>query len=362
MKVKVKREDLIEAIQTLQNVISPRVTLPVLANFLLETQKDALHMVATDLEIGISKSIPAEIQEEGKITVPAKRFSEIIKELSPENEINIAVKKNNSIHLTYGSSFFKLMGIPAEEFPKIPKIEKEEDLILNQKELKNMLELTIFAVSREEARYVLNGIFFDLKEQTLNLVATDGRRLSLVTKNLEKSNPLQMIVPLKTVQELNRLLKEEGEVKIIQSENQVCFKLDETLIISRLLEGNFPDYQQVIPEEKRIKLKIKKEPLLQAIRRVSLFTTAESISIKIEVFKDKMVISKIVPEIGEAREELPIEYAGKELAIGFNPYYLIDVLKNIKEEEIPLELEDVDKPGVIRLANFIHIVLPMQLV
>ncbi|MFN7171095.1 MAG: DNA polymerase III subunit beta [Candidatus Omnitrophota bacterium] len=362
MKIRVKRENLTEAIQALQNVISTRITLPVLANFLLETQKDSLRMIATDLDIGISKTIPAEIEEEGKITVPAKRFSEIIKELSGEKEINISVKKNNSIHILYENSFFKLMGIPAEEFPKIPKIEKEEDLVLGQKELKNLLELTIFAVSREEARYILNGVFFDLKEKSLNLVATDGRRLSLVTKNIEKPVNFQMVVPLKTVQELNRLLKEEGEVKIIQSENQVCFKLDDTLIISRLLEGNFPDYQQVIPPEKKVKLKIRREPFLQAIRRVSLFTTAESLSIKIEVFKDKMVISKIVPEIGEAREELPIEYGGKEIAIGFNPYYLLDVLKSIREEEIPWELEDADKPGVIRLPNFIHIILPMQLV
>ncbi|MCM8783850.1 MAG: DNA polymerase III subunit beta [Candidatus Omnitrophica bacterium] len=362
MKIRVKRKDLIEAVQALQNVVSTRVTLPVLANFLMETQKDTLVMIATDLDIGISKSIPVDVQEEGKITVPAKRFSEIIKELPEEGEINISVKKNNSIHITQETCFFKLMGIPAEEFPKIPKIEKEEDLILEQNELKKMLDLTIFAVSHDEARYILNGILFDFGDKVLNLVATDGRRLSLVNKEIEKTGSFQMIVPLKTIQELNRLLRDEGKIKIIQSENQVCFKLDETQIISRLIEGEFPNYQQVIPEEKKAKLKVKKEPFLQAVKRASLFTTAESLSVKIEVFKDKLVISKIVPEIGEAREEIPVEYGGKEFAIGFNPYYLIDALKNIKEEEIPFELEDPDKPGVIRLPNYIHIVLPMQLV
>lgn len=350
-----------EAIQALQNIVPTRITLPVLANFLIETQKDSINMTATDLDIGISKTVPAEIQEEGKITVPAKRFSEIIKELPEEGEITISVKKNNSIHITYETCFFKLMGIPAEEFPKIPKIEKEEALVLEQKELKNMLELTIFAVSHDESRYILNGILFDLRGKTLNLVATDGRRLSLFTKELEKPGDLQIIIPLKTIQELNRILKEEGEIRIIQSENQICFKLEGTQIISRLIEGEFPNYKQVIPEEKRIKLRIKREPFLQAIKRASLFTTAESLSIKIEVFKDKMVISKIVPEIGEAREEIPIEYGGKELVIGFNPYYLMDVLKNLKEEEIPFELEDSDKPGVIRLPSYIHIVLPMHL-
>jgi len=361
MKIKILKENLAEAVQALQNVIPSRVTLPVLNNFLMETQKDGLRMIATDLDIGISKIISAEIQEEGKITIPAKKFAEIVREL-PDGEIDISVKKNNSIHINCANSFFKLMGIPAEEFPKIPKIEKEEDLTLEQKELKRMLELTIFAVSRDETRYILNGVLFDLQEKTFNLVATDGRRLSLVTKDIEKSGNFQIIVPLKTIQELNRLLKEEGMVKIIQSENQVCFELNGLTIISRLIEGEFPNYRQVIPEEKRNKLKIKREPFLQAIRRASLFTTAESLSVKLEIFKEKIVISKIVPEIGEAREEIPIEYQGKELAIGFNPHYLIDVLKSIKEEEIPLELEDSDKPGVIRLPNYIHIVLPMQLV
>lgn len=362
MRIKIKRKDLMEAIQSLQNIVSVRTTLPVLANFLIETQKDSLKMVATDLDIGISKITPAEIQEEGKITIPAKRFAEIIRELPEEGEINISVKKNNSIHISCENSFFKLMGIPAEEFPKIPRIEKEPDLVLSQKELKETLDLTIFAVSRDEARYILNGILFDLKEKNLNFVATDGRRLSLVSKDVEKTGSFQIIVPLKTMQELNRLLKEEGEIKLIQSENQVCFEFNQTIIISRLIEGEFPNYRQVIPEEKRNKIKIKREPFLQAIRRVSLFTTTESLSVKLEVLKDKMIISKIISEIGEAREEIPIEYGGKEIVIGFNPHYLMDVLKSVKEEEIPLELEDSDKPGVIRLPYYIHIVLPMQLV
>jgi len=361
MKIKINRADLLEGIQAVQNVIPTRATLPVLSNFLFETQKDHVRIVATDLDLGISKNIPAEIQEEGAITIPAKRFGEIAREL-PEEEVNIAVKKNNSIHVNCGTCFFKLMGIATEEFPKIPKIETEQNLILEQKELKEMLELTSFAVSHDEARYVLNGIFFDVKDKTVNLVATDGRRLSVIKKNnLEKAGNIQMIVPVKTIQELLRLLKDEGKVKIIYNENQVCFELNGTLIISRLIEGEFPNYAQVIPEEKKTKITIKREAFLRAVKRASLFTTTEAPSIKLEVFKDKMVISKIVPEIGEAREELPMDYAGKDFAVGFNPYYLIDVLKNLKEEEVPFEIEDGDKPGVIRLPNYTHIVLPMQL-
>jgi DNA polymerase-3 subunit beta len=363
MKIKIKHTELLEGIQAIQNVIPIRATLPVLSNFLLETQKDKIKIVATDLDLGISKNITAEIQEEGGITIPAKRFSEIIKELPPEEEIIISVKKNNSIHINCRACFFKLMGIPKEEFPKIPKIEQEDKIILKQKELKKMIELTFFAVSHDEARYVLNGIFFELQNKIIYLVSTDGRRLALVKKEEPEKNigDFKMIIPTKTIQELNRLLTEEGEIKIIHSENQVCFELDETLIISRLIEGEFPNYAQVIPDERKTKLKINREGFLRAVRRTSLFTTAESLSIELGIFNNKMVVSKIVPEIGEAREEVSIEYTGKDFTIGFNPNYLIDVLKNLKEEEISLELEDSDKPGVIRLPNYIYIVLPMQL-
>ncbi len=361
MRAKLNHADLLEGIQSIQNVIPSRATLPVLLNFLLETHEGLVRITATDLDMGISKNIPAEIQEDGKITIPARRFGEIVRELPEEKDITISVKKNNSIHINCGACFFKLMGMPAEEFPKIPKIDKEKNFALKQKELKQMLELTVFTVPHDEPRYVLNGMFFDLKDAVLNLVATDGRRLSLVKRNIEKTNSVQMIVPVKTIQELSRLLKEEGDVKIIYSANQVCFELNGTIIISRLIEGEFPGYAQVIPEEKKTKLLINREAFLQAVKRAALFTTAEALPVKLEAFKDKMVISKIVPEIGEARDEIPLNYGGKEFAIGFNPYYLIDVLKNLKEEEVPFELEEGDKPGVIRLPEYIHIVLPMQL-
>lgn len=361
MRIIVNQPNLLEGIQIIQNVIPSRTTLPVLSNFLIETQENRIKMVATDLDLGISTSVLAKIQEEGGITIPAKRFSEIIREL-PSEEIDITVKKNNSIHISCGTCFFKLMGIAKEEFPKIPKIEKRENLVLSQRELKRMLELTSFTISHDEARYILNGILFDLQGRSLTLVSTDGRRLSLVKKDdLGETGNLQMIVPLKTIQELNRLLKEEGEVKIIYNEKQVCFELNGIVVISRLIEGEFPNYSRVIPEEKKDKLKINREAFLQAVKRASLFTTAETLSIKLEIFKEKMVVSKIVPEIGEAREEIAIDYGGKEFAIGFNPYYLIDILKNLKEEEIPLELEDPDKAGVIRLPHYIYIVLPMKL-
>jgi len=362
MKIKINHKDLLDGIQAIQNVTPTRATLPVLSNFLFETQKDSVRIVATDLDLGVSKIIKAEIQEEGGITIPAKRFSEIIKE-SPQNEdITIQVKKNNSIHINCGACFFKLMGMPREEFPKIPKIEKKETLVLEQKELKKMLDLTLFAVSHDEARYVLNGVLFDVKDKGVNVVATDGRRLAFYKHAIENGGVnFQMIVPMKTIQELNRSLKEEGSVKIICNENHVCFDLTDTLIISRLTEGEFPGYAQVIPEEAKNKIKIRRETFLQAVKRTSLFATAESLSIRLDVFKDKITISKIVPEIGEAKEDVAVEYGGKEFAIGFNPYYLMDVLKGLKEEDVYFELLDAEKPGVIRTANYIYIVLPMQL-
>ncbi|MCX5657252.1 MAG: DNA polymerase III subunit beta, partial [Candidatus Omnitrophica bacterium] len=174
MKIKVNHKELLDGIQAIQNVVPTRATLPILSNFLFETQKDSVRIVATDLDLGVSKIIKAEVQEEGGTTIPARRFGEIIKETPQNEDITIQVKKNNSIHITCGACFFKLMGIPREEFPKIPKIEKKETLTLEQKELKKMLDLTSFAISHNETRYVLNGALFSLKDGTLSVVATDG--------------------------------------------------------------------------------------------------------------------------------------------------------------------------------------------
>lgn len=362
MKLKATKDVLLNGIQKVQSVITTKSTLPILSNMLIEAQQDKLKLTATDLDIGISCVIPVQTQENGAITLPAKRFGDIIKEL-PDDNINISTKKNNQVNIDTESCQFKIMGLSPEDFPKPPDFKEGAAIHLEQSTLREMLALTSFAVSFDETRYILNGILFNIHQNNLTLVGTDGKRLAVAKKPLEQrtDKEVKIIVPLKTIHELNRNLQEEGGLSIILGHNQALFDLKDTVIISRLIEGEFPDYQQVIPAASDNKISIGREQFLLAVRRAALLSTPDYQAVKLETFKNKLVVSKSTPEVGESREEVNVEYKGREMAIGFNPNYLIDVLKSLKEEKIDFELSDSEKPGVIRLSGYTYIVLPMRL-
>jgi len=371
MKFKTSKEILLHAIQTVEGAVPTKTTLPILSNVLIEAQKDKLIFNATDLDIGIIYQTKADIIEEGNITVPAKRFSDIIKEL-PEGEVIITIRKNYNIIIDSERCSFRLIGLPKEEFPTIPKFQNKEYIELEQGLFKKLLKKVGFAMSRDETRYVLNGTLLILKNKTLKLVATDGRRLALIESKIQQDiDKKEVIIPIKTVNELGKILKEEGQVKIIFSQNQVAFELNGTQIISRLIEGEFPNYEQVVPKEKQKdkqkKIQIEKNLILSAIKRANLFTSPDSQSIKLDIFKNKLVISKMTPDIGEVKEEILMQYEGNELTVGFNPVYLLDVLKVLENEVIEIELIDAEKPGVFKEhapsegGFYIYIVLPMQL-
>ncbi len=362
MKFKIEKDVLLNGIQTVQNIITPRAVLPILSNILIETKTDGLRLIATDLDIGISCVIPVDTQEVGGITVPAKRFCDIIREL-PSDNVVVNTKKNNLVVIETDMCQFKIMGLASEEFPKLPEFKDKEAIRLDQVSLKEMLGLTSFAVSFDESRYILNGILFKINKSTLTLVATDGKRLAIIEKKLkhEVEKDIHIIVPIKTIHELNRNLKDEGEVSLVLGQNQVLFDMGSIQVISRLIEGEFPDYKQVIPQASPNKLGIAREEFLLAVKRAALLSTPDYQAVKLELFKDKLVVSKSTPDVGESREEVTVEYRGKEMVIGFNPAYLIDVLKNIQTEKVEFELIDSEKPGVIRINGYTYIVLPMRL-
>lgn len=362
MKVKIDKETLLQGIQIVQNVVSSKATLPILSNMLIETRNSTVFLNTTDLDIGVSCELPVETVEEGAITIPAKRFSDIVKEL-PAGEIVINAKKNHQIDIEGQKCRFKLIGLPKEEFPKFPDFKNKEPIILEQKSLKEMIRMTSFAVSHEESRYVLNGILMDIKEDKMCMVATDGRRLAKIEKKIQstlKTN-VSVVVPIKAVQEIYRNLSDVGIVSIICGTNQVLFDIEGILIATRIIEGEFPNYNQVIPEVAPQKIKVSTQKLLSAIRRANLLATPDFQAIKCEVFSNKLVVSKSTPNIGESREEVVSEYNGKEMIVGFNPQFLIDVLKNIAEEDINLELLGPDKAGVIRMNEYLYLALPMRI-
>src|SRR6202162_1273544 len=250
MKFSVSKDKLLEGLSTVQNVVSTRTTLPILSNVLLQASDGEVRLTTTDLDVGVRGTIEAQVERTGATTLPARRLFAIVREL-PSSEIYFDVDSKNLASIRSGSSFFKILGLPEEEFPSLARFEEAKIFTIAQKDLKDGLKKTSYAISTDETRYVLNGVLFSFKENKLTLVATDGRRLALIDLELEfpRSQELDIIVPTKAVTEIQRLLCEEGEVKLSISENQIAFELNRTLLVSKLIEGNYPNYRQVIPGE-----------------------------------------------------------------------------------------------------------------
>lgn len=364
MRLDTTKDVLLKGIHSVQNAINAKSTLPILSNILIEGIGESTIFTATDLDMGIVSCMPIKPNPEGAITVPAKKFIDIIKELPESEKINISIKKNNMVHIECEKNTFKIMGLPKDEYPQLPEFKNRDSITLQQKRLKQMLRMTSFAISNDESRYVLNGILFVIRPAFIRLAATDGRRLAVIEDKMQLAKTLErkLIVPTKAINELARILGDEGSVEMFFGDNQVLFDMGSTKVVSRLIEGEFPNYEQVIPKESKDKVGVSSEKLLSALKRVALFTNPDSMGVKIDLDSNKMVLSKSTPYLGEARVELDVDYKGKSFPIGFNPGYLIDVLKNIEQETINLELSDSEKPGVVRIgSDYVYVVLPMQL-
>ncbi|HNV86669.1 MAG TPA: DNA polymerase III subunit beta [Candidatus Omnitrophota bacterium] len=364
MKLRVEKESFLKAIGSISGAVSQRSTMQILSNILIETVgKGQVRLTGTDLELGIVCTTSTEVLEEGSITIPAKKIHDIIKEL-PQGAFELVVAKNNTVTIKNEKSYFKLVGLPKDDFPKLPEPQKESSLEIEQKQLKECLNLTNFAVSHDETRYVLNGVLCLVEGKAMKIVATDGRRLAYVKKELPGAGNFKMeaIIPTKTVQELGKILGEQGTVKITPVGNQIIFSVGEIQLISRLIEGHFPNYEQVIPKEEKVTAKLDCQKFLSAVRRASLLTSPEAQAVKLDVTKNKLLISSRSPNLGESREEVDSEVKGDDIVIGFNPSYLIDVLRNIGVETVEVSFSNPDKPAVMRgKEGYLCVIMPMQL-
>jgi DNA polymerase-3 subunit beta len=363
MKFSVSKEKLLEGLQTVQNVVSNRTTLPILSNVLVQADASGVRFTTTDLDVGISCLIEAQVQKEGATTLPARRLFGIVREL-PAAEVELDVDSKNVASIRCGQSFFKILGLPEEEFPPLPKFEGAKEFTLKQSELRDGLKKTAYATSTDETRYVLNGILFSLKENKLTMVATDGRRLALVDVEVEfpRSHEVEIIVPSKCVNELQRLLADDGELKMTVGENQVAFQVSGKLLVSKLIEGNYPNYKQVIPNEVKERITLERELFLNAVRRVALLASDKSNSVKLVFTKNNIEIAANTPDIGEARESLPVNYKGRDLSIAFNPEFLQAPLRALPDDEVFLDLIDEMSPGVIKVqAPFLYVLMPMRI-
>jgi len=362
MKFSATKEKLLEGLQQVQNVVSTRTTLPILSNVLLQAKEGAVHLTTTDLDVGVRGSFEANVDKVGATTLPARRLFTIIREL-PSSEIAIEVDGKNAASIRSGQSFFKILGLPEEEFPPLPKFENAKVVTMRQKDLHDGLRKTAYAISTDETRYVLNGVLFSFKENKLTLVATDGRRLAMLDIELEfpRSHEAEIIVPTKAVTELQRLLKDDGEVKISVGSGQIAFDLNNTLLVSKLIEGNYPNYKQVIPSEAKERVTLERETFLNSLWRVSLLASDKSNSIKLNFSKNNIEITANTPEVGEARESLPVAYKGRDFSIAFNPEFLMAPLRNLTEDEVFFDLIDEMSPGVLKIQTpFLYVLMPMR--
>jgi DNA polymerase III subunit beta len=368
MEIKAKRGDLLATLYWTQSIVERRNTMPILANVLIESQKNEIRITATDLEVGVRGQVDGEVVKEGTMTVNAKKLYEIIREV-PNEQVQLKRLENEWVEIRSGKSVFKIVGMEAREFPQFPKFDSKGLSTIPASSIREMIERTIFSVSTDETRYSLNGVFVEESEKgKVRMVATDGHRLAFDERSLGSFGLSKgVILPRKGLAEFKKLLEsgEDGVVSMGFKENMGLAIKDKVELFMRLIEGDFPDYTKVIPKGNPNIAKIEHNEFLQAIRRVSILSSERYKGIKLEFNEDRVLISANNPDLGEAVEEIEAEYKGKVVAIGFNARYLIDVLGVLGGDgDIEIELKDELSPSIIRKGgdeSYIYVLMPMRL-
>lgn len=373
MKVICGKDELMKGVQTVLPVVSSKSTLPVLSNFLFETEGDKIKLSSTDLEIAVKCHIKGEIVQEGGITIPAKRFADIIKELSSDADIEIKADETNQINIKSGKSKFTLMGISKTEYPVIPEFPKENNFTIKKDIFASMLKKTVFAVSKDSQRYVLNGVYFIIEEDVFKMVATDGRRLAYVMMaGLETTIKGKAIVPTKAVNDMLRLISAADnkieEINIGIAENQCAVEIGDITFLSTLIEGVFPNYEQVIPKKTESKVKLSVKDTLSAVKQMALLTgdrlsSDRSSAVKFYFSPNVLRISASTAGLGSGEVEMEIDYKGEPAEINFNPNFIKEVLQNIDGDFASFEFTNALNPATLAPEadkNYLCVVMPMR--
>lgn len=368
MKIEIDKRDLLTLIGKTQNIVEKRNTMPILINVLLEAEENVLKVFATDLEVSLTDQVKVQTHQNGKVAVSAKSLFDIAKELS-EGPITLIKKENNWLEIKQGKYTSKIVGISAEEYPIFPTYNSQAFIKLEAQVLKEMIDKTIYSVSTDETRYHLNGVFFELNPQTgLKMVATDGHRMSLVSKEsneIKVSSSHGVIIPRKGLHEIKKILEGLDEtVEITVEGSQFILKHQSTILMVRLIEGKYPNYQQFIPQKLTQKVQVSREAFLTSLKRVSLLANQKSKAVLLNLTSGKMEISSNNPELGDAKEEIEVNYEGNEIKIGFNAKYITDILNSINEDMIDFELNDHISPGLMKPHNdssYLCVVMPMRI-
>jgi DNA polymerase III subunit beta len=363
MIIGLKKSEILKVIQIMQNIVSARASIPILSHILLKAEKDKVKISATDLEIGMNCFVEADIKEKGTAALPGRTFFDIIR-LAPDESV-LFEGNDEKIEIKSGKSRFKINCLPADEFPRIPDEEKDGGFSLTQKDVRTLVRKTLFAVSKEESRYALNGVFISISGGEITAVATDGRRLSLLSKDIDdKKIQKKVIVPAKGLSELNRIVENSDEdINVSIGENEILFRKKDVVLMARLIKGEFVDYERIIPRDYNVRVQMERESFLSLLKRSSILMSETSKMVKITL-SDNKITTTAATELGESHDEMEIDYSGEEMTVAFNPEYLLDYLQNETSGDLFVDIVNPKSPVVFRPADeegYIYIVMPLKL-
>jgi len=366
MKFSIKKENILEELQLLQGIVEKRNTMPILANILMTVSEKGVELIGTDLEVGLRTNFEAQVEEAGSITISGKKIFEIVKSLADGKIISFSENDDLMMEIVSGESEFKVLCLPKEDYPQVPEPMFEKNIIVPLDIFQGMIDRVYYAIAQEQ-RYYLNGALMVLKPNLIELVSTDGHRLSYTSKEIDElalEKEIRVIVAKKTLGELRKMSDERLEFDL--DENNLFFKVKNRILISRIIESKFPNFEAVVPKNNPHLLSVSREEFTDAIRRVSLLSTERSRGIKFSIEKKELRLFSSNPEIGEARDKLEVDYKGQELEIGFNSQYLLEFLATVKAERIRLELNDENSAALISPEaeediKYVYVLMPMKI-
>ncbi|MBI5606649.1 MAG: DNA polymerase III subunit beta [Deltaproteobacteria bacterium] len=371
MELTIQKQSLLEVLQTAQGIVEKRSSMPILSNILIETREEDVQIVATDLQVGIRLKCPAKIIQPGGISILARKFYEIVREL-PDEEIYLKLKENNRLLISSKGAQFNIVGLPALDYPPLPDAEIIKSIALDGAVIRDMIQKTIISVSLDEGRYNLSGIYFEYltkdENTLLRMVSTDGHRLTIMEKPTETLEEglfsKGVLLPRKAVTELLKILEKPGPIQIGFKDNYGVFQKEDTLMIMRLLESNFPDYNLVLPKKKDKSINILKNDLIDTMKRMAILSTDKYKGVKFSLTEGNLEIQSVNPDLGDAKESLSLDYKEGNLEIGFNARFFIDALQVMESETIVLDLSDSVSPAILsglKDPGFMALIMPMKL-
>lgn len=363
MKFKIVRSKFLEGLKSVQNIVTGKGSLPILQNVLVEAINDEIRMTTTDLDISIKATCACEVIEKGRTTLPVKLLFNAITKVA-EGEVVIETDDKEKASISAGNAQYKLAGMPEGEFPKLPQDENAYTYKVPQQTFREMLRKVSYAASQDDTRRTLKGVLLSFKDSKLTMVATDGRRLALVENEVEFPQDAEkdIVLPSKAVSELQRSTEGEGDLFLIVQKSQICFKLGNVMIYSKVMDDAYPNYRQVIPRETAEHITVDRQLMLDALDRASVMTMDEAHSTKLIFESGKLTVTSAASDIGEARDVVPIKYAGEKIEIMFNPSYVMDPLKAIDDDEVTINLNDGHSPAVIKCSiPFLYVLMPLRI-